>query len=68
MSLAVPQNKTISVIVQELPRKRFISITASINSKNVPASNYEYYGFYSLENRRPVTVIILGEMVTVPDA
>ena len=44
-----------------------MSITALINSKNGPASNYENYGFYKFENKTPVTVIIFGEMVPLGD-
>ena len=40
-------------------------MTVSINSRKVRQSNYKYYGFYDFENKRPLSVIILGGMVCV---
>ena len=54
----------ISVFVVKLPRREFISITVLTNSKNSPASNYEYYGFYQVKkNKRSVSVIISVRIV-----
>ena len=64
--MAVPENKTISVIVHKLPRRGFISITGLINSKNIsPAKKYSghVFFFYEFQNKRSVTVIDLTEMV-----
>ena len=51
-SMAVPQNKTPSVIVRELLRKGSISITVPINSKNKPVSNHEDYVFFIFRKQK----------------
>ena len=58
-SMAVPQ-KMISVVVDKLPRREFISVTVFINSKNNPASDYEYYGFFYFSKTKGLYLYIIS--------
>ena len=62
-SMAVPQNKKISVIDDKLLRREFISITVLISFKKSPASNYGYYGFHQSSQKKNLSVTIVGKMV-----
>ena len=56
--------KKVSVIVDKLPRKEFVSITALSNSKTITSCiNCGYYGFNEFENKKALSAIILGKMV-----
>ena len=59
------QKKTISVIAHKLHPVRIFPFRFLLNQKSSPASNYEYYGFYELKNKRSVSVIISGQMVSL---